>query len=729
MVNGIASGHPIRIIGSVVLRLGLTEPRRNKNTKYKWVPVRFKVFGAGQSDWKGLILGARALDTKARGGLGFRVTDEHYVLESEGVVLPRLEEDKMPRQDEVYTCGVYAYRSPAPVTVQGRPGADAEASNKSIFDSDDEGEEKGAGFQIGAVAMTTSEDGDQLVYRGEDDLELEPGEGAWIPVKRTGTGYRPNGVQQEVVLQQDEACTDVAPGVWEPGMREGLVFVANTTNFDQRVETGAIVGVVAEAGVQTRWCTACGAADTEAWPHVVGSRKCDSCNGLRGGGKSSCRQCGARPEFTQAMAYTNCSECRGHADRSWPAETVRGRPGADAKNKGQRANEVRSQMAETVPVRPEVSAKSQAEQHVSSAKGPIQKMKEVPMKVAHGYAGKFLWKIAAMGMQLLMDKTRSPSVFHIVEQPGAVERMAEVEVPPQYYYTQLREDMEKRHPDADRHVLDHLESLEAFLDVSIVSGFSFGCEKAQVLQSEGKLLGRLVGRTGIRADGERSQAVRDFAPLKEKVHVQQFAGSTNWLRQHMKEPYAQALKVLGEYMKPGAVFPKEGLGVGNTPGDLAVKAIKVMACDMIELAVLDEAAAIDGSRPLEQIADSSGIAWGGTCLQMAQDLGRFNVLMTASKGLTPAQQAWPPLTLEGYAQLEMKRAQRRPCVREWVSADLSHYKTEWSPRRFGFAGQSTTRRLTLTLTQTLTLNITQTLVQTQTSSTATLTLNPDLNLT
>ena len=115
--------------------------------------------------------------------------------------------------------------------------------------------------------------------------------------------------------------------------------------------------------------------------------------------------------------------------------------------------------------------------------------------------------------------------------------------------------------------------------------------------------------------------------MKEKVHVQQFAGSTNWLRQHMKEPYAQALKVLGEYMKPGAVFPPEGLGVGNTPGDLAVKAIKVMAADMIELSVMDEAAAIDGSRPLEQIADSSGIAWGGTCLQMSRGLSNFSVLM------------------------------------------------------------------------------------------------------
>ena len=113
----------------------------------------------------------------------------------------------------------------------------------------------------------------------------------------------------------------------------------------------------------------------------------------------------------------------------------------------------------------------------------------------------------------------------------------------------------------------------------------------------------------------------------------------------MVAEYAQAVKTLGEFLKPGAVFPPEGLGGGKTQGDLAVKAIKLMAQHHIELAVLDEAAAIDGSRPLEQIADSSGIAWGGTCLQMSEDLSRFNVLLTAGQGLTPAQQAWPPLTL------------------------------------------------------------------------------------
>ena len=90
-----------------------------------------------------------------------------------------------------------------------------------------------------------------------------------------------------------------------------------------------------------------------------------------------------------------------------------------------------------------------------------------------------------------------------------------------------------------------------------------------------------------------------------------------------------------------------------------MKCIKKMLCECIGLSVFDEASAADGSCPLEQIADASGIAVGGTVLQMSRDLSRMKVLMTHSKSLTPAQQNWPPLIQEAYAQLEVKRATRK----------------------------------------------------------------------
>ena len=254
------------------------------------------------------------------------------------------------------------------------------------------------------------------------------------------------------------------------------------------------------------------------------------------------------------------------------------------------------------------------------------------------------------------DTASNPS-YHIVES-WDIEKMME-EPPTDYYYDRLLEDLRKRHPQADSHLIDHLVSLEAFLDKSILFGFSFGINKAEVAVAEGKLLGHKIGRSGSSPDEERCQPVVDFPPLREKLHIQQFLGCANWLRGYLPAEYGHAAKVLGQWQKPGAEFPEGGLGAGATAGCKAFKAIKQMMRRHICLASFDEAAAADGSCPLEQIVDASGIAVGGSVLQMTRDLSRVKVLMTHSKSLTPAQQNWPPLIQEAFAQLEVKRATRR----------------------------------------------------------------------
>ena len=125
----------------------------------------------------------------------------------------------------------------------------------------------------------------------------------------------------------------------------------------------------------------------------------------------------------------------------------------------------------------------------------------------------------------------------------------------------------------------------------------------------------------------------------------------------MTDRYPKLVKMIGKFLKADVPLPEKGLGGGDTVEDKVIKAIKRCAEYFIQIAVLDEAAAMDGTRPLENLADCSGIAWGGSSYQMNEDLTTFKVLMTAGKGLTPAQQAWPPLTLEAYAQLSIKRAQ------------------------------------------------------------------------
>ena len=148
-------------------------------------------------------------------------------------------------------------------------------------------------------------------------------------------------------------------------------------------------------------------------------------------------------------------------------------------------------------------------------------------------------------------------MYHIVEIPGGIERLAE-ETPTDEYYSALRKDLGSRYPGADRFLLDHLVSLEGFLDKSIVYGFSYGVEKAKLCRTGGKLLGHLIGRSGSSPDPERAQAVRDFPPLREKLHVQQFLGSANWLRTYLPAEFGHCSKLLSAYQKPGASFPPEG---------------------------------------------------------------------------------------------------------------------------------------------------------------------------
>ena len=208
-------------------------------------------------------------------------------------------------------------------------------------------------------------------------------------------------------------------------------------------------------------------------------------------------------------------------------------------------------------------------------------------------------------------------------------------------------------------MLDHLVELEALYDVCIVAGFSMGLTKAILAATSGPMLGDNVERHGRTPNGERVQGVWDFAPLKNLKQLQQFMGCCNWLRTYMVPLYSQLIEVLGPFLKEDAVYPPEGLGPGKTAADKAVRGLKLLAKYYIEMGCLDEVAAINGTRPLEQIADSSGIAWGGMCIQMTPDMGGFVVLCAAGKSLTASQQAWDPLSLEGYAQLQVKRHQNK----------------------------------------------------------------------
>ena len=75
-LQGVAAGHPIRMIGQVVVGARLVECGKETGPL---VYIRFKICALGSTDWAGIILGARALDCGERGGLGLRpMNDCHF---------------------------------------------------------------------------------------------------------------------------------------------------------------------------------------------------------------------------------------------------------------------------------------------------------------------------------------------------------------------------------------------------------------------------------------------------------------------------------------------------------------------------------------------------------------------------------------------------------------------------------------------------------------------------
>ena len=665
-VHGIASGSPVPLKGSVVLKVRLQEgPDTDRCVDGHELYVRCKIAAKGTSDWHGLILGGRALDCEAHRGLGFRPGPQAHILDTLGVQIPRCEDASSERKDRAY-----------------------------VFRSVVSGVEAGAeDFCEPCTGRKAA-----VVFSGEESVQLLPGEGALVPVQVQGE-WISEASECEAVLPI-EGKIEVVPGLWNTGGREGMVLV--TPRHDEAVLEkgdpvaelrsglaastlcggGAVDTVFQSAGPPSKArCKDCGGPRME-----VENRKCYACgvektkevHRLQG-----CR-CGRRPRERASQG----SKARGYGVLATMVGLVSLTTGAP-NNFAYVARDGREEKSDhwaTFPggwVRVHERPREELFQ-ISSTDfpGEVTAVGQRRVTVGQFLTGEPLkwedtrssdpWVFKGrqwVGETRFFDKsskgdetpwrsTITEPVCHIVEVPGGIEKMAE-STPTDFYYGELRKSLSRRYPEADRFLLDHLVSLEAFLDKSIIFGFSYGVAKAELCSTGGRLLGHLVGRHGTAPDPERSQAVRDFAPLKEKLHIQQFLGCTNWLRTYLPAEFGHCAKVLSKYQKPGAPFPEGGLGSADTEGCRAVKAIKQMMSKAIELSIFDEAGAIAGLCPLEQIADASGIAVGGTVLQMTRDLSRMKILLTHSRSLTAPQQAWPPLVQEAYAQLEVKRATRK----------------------------------------------------------------------
>ena len=143
--------------------------------------VRCKIAARGSSDWRGLILGGRALDCASRMGLGFRPGPEHHILDTLSIRIPRCEDYTRVRKDRAY------------------------AFEARLSSLDGAGCSEPGGTDRELLSR----------YSGAEPLELAPGDGVLVPIEREVQSSA-DGSLTEAVCPVD-CGVEAVPGLWTTG--------------------------------------------------------------------------------------------------------------------------------------------------------------------------------------------------------------------------------------------------------------------------------------------------------------------------------------------------------------------------------------------------------------------------------------------------------------------------------------------------------------------------------
>ena len=98
--------------------------------------------------------------------------------------------------------------------------------------------------------------------------------------------------------------------------------------------------------------------------------------------------------------------------------------------------------------------------------------------------------------------------------------------------------------------IDHCRHLEEIFIRALKFGISLNPKKCTFVVTEGKLLGHLVGRDGVRIDPERVEAIDKIQRPKNVKGVQSFFGQINFLRRFVTN-FAEISRPIARMMKKG----------------------------------------------------------------------------------------------------------------------------------------------------------------------------------
>ena len=143
-----------------------------------------------------------------------------------------------------------------------------------------------------------------------------------------------------------------------------------------------------------------------------------------------------------------------------------------------------------------------------------------------------------------------------------------------------------------RNEAEHDESLRQVLAVCEQVGLTLKYEKCVIKQTKVTFLGHELSETGLKADHDKVQALRDFAVPKDQEETQRFIGFVSYLSKFIPG-LSELAKPLREICKVGTIFSFE------QPHLDAFEAIRKKAMHDITLQFYDP------EKPVELSVDAS----------------------------------------------------------------------------------------------------------------------------
>ena len=173
---------------------------------------------------------------------------------------------------------------------------------------------------------------------------------------------------------------------------------------------------------------------------------------------------------------------------------------------------------------------------------------------------------------------------------------------------------------------EHLHHLDLVLEKLTNAGFTVNAAKCQFCKPEIKFLGHIISGEGVRADGERIEAILRYPTPKNQRQLRKFLGVCNFHQQFILN-----YSLLAE---PLLVLLRKGVRWRWTPAlQQAFMTLKSKFAHSILLIHPDE------NKEWIINTDASGRAIGSVLLQERDD-GGFNIVSTASRVLNQTEQRY-----------------------------------------------------------------------------------------